>query len=353
MPVMLSRKQKYWLLQVGGWGFIGLVILFFIHNYKVDIPTRVMLGRIAVVCIAGIFITHLLRLFIKWRGWLMQSIEKVIPKLIVAMVVTSMLYSLIMVGAVDLFNLSVEGNRRLSFLARWLGSTVDNGLFILPWVLIYYFYHFIEKSRKQQLDTLQLETLIKALELKTIKGHINPHFIFNSLNSIRALVAENPERARAAITELSNILRSSMQVEKAETVPFEKELDIVKDYLALENMRFEDRLKIEYEIDEDTLDQPVPPMMLQTLVENAIKHGISKQLKGGVVRIISDFKGNFHELAVQNTGELNGYYNAEGFGISSTTGRLSIMYGENARFEIKQLSPSLVEAKVLIPVTVN
>ena len=77
---------------------------------------------------------------------------------------------------------------------------------------------------------------------------------------------------------------------KSETVSFEKELNIVKDYLALENMRFEDRLKVEYEIDEDTLDQPVPPMMLQTLVENAIKHGISKQINGGVVKIISDFK---------------------------------------------------------------
>ena len=350
---MFNRKKRYWLLQVCGWGFIGLVILFFIHNYKVNISNQVMFGRIAVVCVAGIFITHLLRSFIIWRGWLMQSIEKVIPKLIISMVITSMIYSLMMLGAIDLFNLSVEGNRRLSFLARWLGSTVDNGLFILPWVLIYYFYHFIEKSRKQQMDTLQLESLIKELELKTIKGHINPHFIFNSLNSIRALVDENPQRARAAITELSNILRSSLQVEKVETVTFEKELNIIKDYLALEYMRFEDRLKIEYEIDEDTLDQPVPPMMLQTLVENAIKHGISKQIKGGVVRIISDFKGDFHELAVQNTGQLNGFLNNGGFGLSSTKNRLDILYGDNAKFEIKQVTPFLVEAKVKLPVQIN
>ena len=359
---MFNREKRYWLLQICGWGFIGLVTLFVIHNYKVNIPNWVIFGRITVVCLAGIFITHLLRLFIKWRGWLMQSIEKVIPKLIIVMVITSMLYSLVILGAVDIFKLSVDGNKGLSFMARWLGSTVNNGLFIMPWVLIYYFYHFIEKSRKQQLDTLQLESLIKELELKTIKGHINPHFIFNSLNSIRALVDENPERARAAITELSNILRSSMQVEKAETVPFEKELDIIKDYLALENMRFEDRLKIEYEIDEDTLDQQVPPMMLQTLVENAIKHGISKQIKGGVVRIISDFNGDFHELAVQNTGQLNGYINGDarpddlfgrGFGLSSTRDRLSLLYGEDARFEIKQLTSSLVEAKVKLPVQIN
>ena len=103
------------------------------------------------------------------------------------------------------------------------------------------------------------------------------------------MVDENPERARTAITELSNILRSSMQAEKTETTTLEKELSIVKDYLELEQIRFEDRLKVEYDIDEDTLDQQVPPMMLQTLVENAIKHGISKQVNGGLIKVTSDF----------------------------------------------------------------
>jgi len=144
-----------------------------------------------------------------------------------------------------------------------------------------------------------------------------------------------------------------MQTEKLEAVPFEKELLIVKDYLALENMRFEDRLFVEYEIDEDTLDQPVPPMMLQTLVENAIKHGISKQITGGKVKIISDFKDDFHELAVQNTGKLNGTDKGEGFGLPSTLSRLSLLYGEKARFSIKQVSPDIVEAKVLLPLQIN
>ena len=170
------------------------------------------------------------------------------------------------------------------------------------------------------------------------------------MNSIRALVDENPERARQAITELSNILRSSMQADKSESVTMERELSIVKDYLALENMRFEDRLKVEYDISDDTLYLPVPPMMLQTLVENAIKHGISKQLHGGVVKIVSEVKDNFHQLSVQNTGYLNGYVNSEGFGLSSTTDRLSLLYGNKAKFEIKQSTPTLVEATVLIPV---
>jgi two-component system, LytTR family, sensor kinase len=349
----IRNSTKYWLLQVAGWGLVGLVMIFFAHAYKVEITNKVLLSRIAIVFISGIFVTHILRLIIKWRGWMMQPIEKVIPKLVVSMVVASMLFSLMVLAGIDYFSLGQESSKKLSFLAKLAGSTVDNGLFILPWVLIYYFYHFFQKSQRQQMDTLRLETLIKELELKTIKAHINPHFIFNSLNSIRALVDENPQRARKAVTELSNILRSSLQSEKMETVPLEKELSIVKDYLALENMRFEDRLRIEYDIDEETLGQPVPPMMLQTLVENAIKHGISRQVNGGVVKVISDFNNDYHELTVQNTGYLNGYKSGdEGFGLSSTTNRLTLLYGDKAKFEIKQTTPSLVEAKVSIPVGV-
>lgn len=350
---MLFGNSRYWLLQLLGWGFVGLVMIFFAHAYKVNISDKILLGRVAIVFTSGILVTHLLRMLIKWRAWMMQSIEKVIPKLTIALIIASLLFSLIVLSGIDYFNLGTGSSKKLSFFARLLGSSVDNGLFILPWLLIYYFYHFFQKSRRQQMDTLRLETLIKELELKTIKAHINPHFIFNALNSIRALVDENPTRARRAITELSNILRSSMQSEKMETVPFEKELSIVKDYLALENMRFESRLKTEYEIDEDTLNQPVPPMMLQTLVENAIKHGINKQINGGVIKIISDFTGDFHELTVQNTGKLSGEINEFGFGLSSTNNRLSLLYGDKATFELKQLNGSMVQAKVLIPVTIH
>jgi two-component system LytT family sensor kinase len=141
-----------------------------------------------------------------------------------------------------------------------------------------------------------------------------------------------------------------MQTEKAETVPLEREMAIVKDYLALEKIRFEERLKVELEIDEDTLEEPVPIMMLQTLVENAIKHGISKRLEGGVIRVRSYFRGDHHELVVQNTGHLNGHAREGGFGLISTQSRLSILYGPRANFEIKDVNADIVEAKISIPV---
>jgi LytS/YehU family sensor histidine kinase len=125
--------------------------------------------------------------------------------------------------------------------------------------------------------------------------------------------------------------------------------------LALETIRFESRLRVVYHIDEDTLDQPVPPMMLQTLVENAIKHGIGKQREGGVVEIWSDFKNDYHELIIRNTGSIDSDLDIDnsGFGISSTKNRLGLLFGNNAEFYIHNTSDHMVEAVVRLPLATN
>jgi two-component sensor histidine kinase len=355
---MRIGNTRYWLFQLIGWGSFALINTFFAFSF--DRLTPEFFQRLGVFLFLGVVFSHLMRVIILRFGLLQKNLNTQILQFFIITFFLALVVSYITVEALITFNLIKKDE--VDLLARtdvsyWvskvllvLSSAFSYFILFFIWSLIYFVYHYVAKSRKQQMDTLQLESLVKELELKTIKAHINPHFIFNSLNSIRALIDENPGRARNAITELSNILRSSMQTEKIEAVPFERELNIVKDYLALENMRFEDRLKVEYDIDEETLDQPVPPMMLQTLVENAIKHGISKNISGGKVKIISDFSDNYHELAVQNTGQLNGAFKAEGFGLPSTLNRLSLLYGEKAQFSIKQLTNEIVEARVLIPV---
>ena len=347
MPKSVSRY--YWWCQLGGWGFSGLMIIFLSFLLGDPKITPKGLEHLGVMVFSWIFITHIFRLFIKSSNWLILPVEKAVPNFLLGVIVVCVIGGLIDIGLTSLFGLT-NNKYKSDFSTLVVLNTLRNAMLIIPWTLIYYFFHYIEKTRKQQLDTLKLESLVKELELKTIKSHINPHFIFNALNSIRALIDENPSRARTAITELSNILRSSMQAEKLETVPFEKELNIVKDYLALEHIRFEDRLQVEYEIDEDTLGQPIPPMMLQTLVENAIKHGISRHVGGGQVKIVSDFIGNYHELRIQNTGHLNGSMNGDGFGLNSTRNRLHLLFGDKANFKIEQVNGGMVEAQVLIPV---
>lgn len=346
---MRSKSSLYWWCQLGGWLLYGLTMVFFAYIFE-NKTNHILYPRIAITILFGLIFTHLLRELIvklelrppihtqKW--WLLTVI-------VLGIVV---LYNLANSAIVEWLKM-YDPKIKVSVEKRFLANLILDSPLVLVWVSIYYLWHFVELGTTTEIQKVRLESLVKELELKTIKSHINPHFIFNALNSIRALVDENPERARTAITELSNILRSSMQAEKLETVPFERELNIVKDYLALEHIRFEDRLQIEYDIDEDTLDQPVPPMMLQTLVENAIKHGISKQKVGGLVRVISDYRDNHHELIVQNTGQLNGNTtNGDGFGINSTRNRLKLLFGGKATFEIRNTENDMVEAKIKMPV---
>ena len=348
-----NASKYYWYCQIGGWMLIGAgIIAANITVLHSSVAVNLIYLYTAILVVPGFIATHVFREVIRNSGWLQLPVEKALPKFLMGTFFTCLGASLIRIGTFAILGLA-HFKTMPDFLADLMASIAEYAIVIVPWTLIYYFYHYIESSRKQQLDTLKLEALVKELELKTIKAHINPHFIFNALNSIRALIDENPVRARKAVTELSNILRSSMQAEKLETVTFEKELNIVKDYLALEYIRFEERLQVEYEIDEDTLDQPIPPMMLQTLVENAIKHGISRQVDGGRVRIVSEFRENYHELMIVNTGVLNGSRDVDGFGLASTKNRLQILFGKKANFDIREIDGNSVQARVLIPVDGN
>ncbi len=322
------------------------VNFFFAWTFRGSI-SPLFVGRVLILVVLGVLLTHLMRWILLRLNVLQKKFEWQTVYFLGITFVFSVVFALLLQFIFTQFQL--YGEQRISYTNRLISNTFNSFVTLLVWNLIYFIYHYVERVRNQQIEAFKSEALIRELQLQTIKSHINPHFIFNALNSIRALVDENPARARRAITELSNILRSSMQAEKAETVPFEEELNIVKDYLALEQMRFEERLKVQFEIDPATLHQPVPPMMLQTLVENAIKHGISKNVSGGEVKVISRFNGPEHELIVRNTGQLNGAFNNGGFGVSSTQDRLELMFGGRASFTLHNTSPSEVEARVQMP----
>ncbi|MEI6264562.1 MAG: histidine kinase [Sphingobacteriia bacterium] len=346
------RNQRkavlYWWCQIGGWMMYGLTMVFFAFVFDSKINT-IFYPKLLVIITTGLFFTHILRELIKAFKLRPPELSKKWALFTVILLIILVLFNLTNSALAEWWGL-YNPKTKVSVEKRFLVNLVSDSPLILVWVSIYYLWHYIELGTKIEIQKVKLESLVKELELNTIKSHINPHFIFNALNSIRALVDENPERARTAITELSNILRSSMQSEKLTTVPFEKELNIVKDYLALEHIRFEDRLMVEFDIDEDTLDQPIPPMMLQTLVENAIKHGISKHKQGGLVKIISDFKDNHHEVIVQNTGTFLQNDLSDGFGISSTHNRLNLLFGRKANFTICDKGDNLVEAMIIMPV---
>lgn len=340
--------SKYWLCQIGGWSTYIIVYTFFYVTLRTK-EQPYFFEVLFLDAIIGIGITHLIRAFILRFGILEVRLDYQVSFMFLTTVGASFLFAFASIYLEDALGLTAESFKQYSLINKTLRASFGSFLFLIIWNLIYFTYHYVLKSQQQQLDKVRLQTLIKDMELKTILAHINPHFIFNALNSIRALVDENPVRAREAITQLSHLLRSSMMAEKVETTPLSKELNIVRNYLALEYIRFEDRLNVEYDIDDNTLNQPIPPMMLQNLVENAIKHGISKKIEGGLIKIISEYKDNHHKITVKNTGYLNEDLNPVGFGLSSTQSRLKLLYGGKASFEIKNNQENMVEAIIVMP----
>ena len=345
---MKKHSSLYWICQIAGWFSYGLTILFFASILDKEL-NPIFYPRLAINLSIGILITHLLR-----ETMHRFSLRPPMPsnqwwKLVLLLFVFSILNSFSTSYVADILKL-YEPGRNIPLSRRFLFSIIFDTPIFLVWMSVYVLWHYIEFTNTEEIKKVRLETMIKELELKTIKSQINPHFIFNALNSIRALVDEDPQRARQAITELSNILRSSIQVDKVEITSLEKELDIVKDYLALEYIRFADRLKVVYEIDSKTLSHQIPPMMLQTLVENAIKHGLSKQPGDCTIKIISNVENDKLVLIVQNTGLLQ-QAEKDGFGLQSTRERLNILYRGQAIFEIYQCEPNEVTAKLIIPIS--
>jgi sensor histidine kinase YesM len=348
MFLWVKKIRTYWWCQILGWtAYLGINLLFAYTFRETVNPTFVY--RVLLVIFLGISLTHFMRgVIIRWEI-LSKSFDKQIGYFFLITISFALLIAFISNISNIQFELLDKDELKFSFARRFTASSVNAFFLLSLWNLIYFVYHYATRVRNQQIESLKTEALIRDLQLQTIKSHINPHFIFNALNSIRALIDENPSRARQAITELSNILRNSMLADKVETVALSKELSIVKDYLALEEIRFEERLNVRYDLDEETMERPVPPMMLQTLAENAIKHGIGKSMKGGQVTIVSHLEDKFHYIGVINTGQIKGVYNEGGFGIAGTKNRLKLMFGDKASFSLRNMDAEHVEAAVRMP----
>ncbi len=341
----MSHSIKYWTCQILGWLTFAVLSIILSSNNSPNLAY----ADIA-FSIFGLTVSHLSRVYIYAKWWNKYNMEQILYRLL---------------GLVPAVALLLGGFYLLLIYFTQVGSTkitlkIASNIFFSSliiyacWNLLYFIFKFIARNRKLFIERLQMENSVKSLEIKTIKNNLQPHFIFNALNSIRALVDEDPTRARESITQLSNILRNSIQTNKVETVFLHQELEIVKDYLCLESIRYEERLSVVYEIEDNTLQLPVPPMMLQTLVENAIKHGIAATVNGGKIIIKSFIKSNMHYITIGNTGQYvpggSKAATSDGFGLESTIDRLKFLFGEAATLAIKNINHENVLLTIQIPI---
>ena len=291
--------------------------------------------------------SHLFRAWILRHGWLDLPLMRAVPRICFGNMVCG--------AAVTAINSATAVLLHINRQHEWNWWNVIPiftvwSIVIFLWAVIYFGVGYFERYRDTRFEQLRLAVAVKNSELRALLAKVNPHFLFNCLNSLRALTLEDPLRAQQMSDQLASVLRYSLQSGRSQTVSLESEIDAIRAYLRLESMRFEDRLRVDIDVDPLSRLIPIPPMLVQTLVENGVKHGIARIAQGGEIRVTSKLEADGLKIQVINTGRLG----SEGsggteIGLHNARERLRILYGSAASLILRNSGDDEVLAEVWVP----
>ncbi|MGB0888026.1 MAG: sensor histidine kinase [Vicingaceae bacterium] len=342
---MLNKRKLYWISQITGWLLYAIIVGIF--NVLIgNVFSLELLFSLISIFLIGLSIAHAFRMIIVKLNWMRFSIAHLIPRILLITLLASVLVYFL--KSIIIERLIVENAYEFN-LAEAFRSIISWTILYIIWSLLYFLFHFINNYKREEIKNLKWEAAKNEIELNKLKSQLNPHFIFNAMNSIRALINEDPNLAKEAITQLSNVLRNSLLMGKQKLISFGDEMKLVNDYLGLEKTRFEERLTIVKNIEKNTEVFLIPPLMIQTLVENGIKHGTSKLPEGGVLEINSCLNNEQLIIIIYNSGFYDKNAQSEtGFGLINTKQRLKLLYGNDAEFDIENKDGN-VKTTLIIP----
>jgi sensor histidine kinase YesM len=365
-PLIMQPKSQrvYWVFQLTGWGTYSLS-RFVGGIWVMKLPWVHFGLQLLFVDALAFGLSHLLRHYVRRHQWRALPIRKLILRIIAAALIRGIPLG-ILTQFTDLASLQdpnefLEGmSSALRFelaLPVAIALEIVNwaGVFLI-WLTIYFTAIAVREHRSAQLKQSELARALQLAELRLLKSQLNPHFLFNALNTVRSLIADNPARAQSAVTRLANTLRYSLTSRQDELVTLSQEMQIVADYLELESMRFEDRLRIEIQVPDNAAGVRIPVMLLQTLAENAIKHGIAELPAGGLLRISAALQNAMLILEVTNPrpaahrpepDELRSAH--EGVGLHNARDRLRLLFGSGASLELDLSNPAVATARLTVP----
>ncbi len=355
----MNTSRAYWTCQLLGWGLYGSSQ---VYNGIVALPVpweRVVL-EIALLNVAAVGFTQLLRVFMLRRGWTKLSMRQLLPRSLVASLLPGLVLGAAMhfmavapmwgldpirdEAVIETLPLAIQTMNPLTL------RTVNWSVAFFIWIALYISITSVRERHAAELRQSELTRALQSAELRLLKSQLNPHFLFNSLNSVRALIAEDPSRARDAVTQLAGLLRYTLRSDHEELVTLERELATVGDYLALESLRFGDRMSVELDIAAGAEDIRVPVMLLQTVVENAIKHGIAELPGGGVLRVSATLRDKALHVEVQNPRPANPPpREQQGSGLYNATERLRLLFGSRATLELDLSQSDMAIVRIRVP----
>jgi hypothetical protein len=342
--------RAYWLLQATGWGLLGACLAFStFYSVPPSKNTKADLVLTFVGIVLGVVVTHLLRVIILALRQRQVARRSLIASLGPAVVLSAMaIINPTVWVEVTWFDAQQEDLVGMT-LGAYLSTVALFSMLLFVWVFFYFGCLYYRRHRQATIDQLTLDAAVKEAELRALRTQINPHFLFNSLNCLRALVPRELTRPREAITILADLLRANLTLGHNHLIPLSRELEMADNYLALEQLRFESRLRVQRQIAPAALSCLVPPFVIQTLIENAIKFGVARFEEGGdVVLRIELTEADQLEIAVENRGQLDDGTPETGVGIRNARARLSLLFGPTASLTLRQVGNRVV-ATVSLP----
>ena len=339
----LVGGRAYYVSHLAGWSLYGLLQYW--------LPPRgfpVAMGAVAWCC-TGLLGTHFLAWYADHRRWRTIS-QLIIPFAVGTLVLSAAMNTARAAMGTFWFHESFQPTHSWVVLAHYVQSV----LVISVWCAVVLTANEVNRRRSAEMEALRLALIAQTSQFQTLRSQLNPHFLFNCLNSLRELIDEDRNRAKQVIELLSALLRYTLRAERVETVSLKEELGAVEDYLALEKVRFEERLRTRFDIDPQSLQAKLPPMLLQTLAENGVKHGIARLPAGGELAVVTEvLEGNLR-VEVTNSGELSdATEGSSAVGLKNARERLRLMYGDGASLTLAAAGECKVRAEVVIPLRSN
>lgn len=296
----------------------------------------------------AVALTHAYRWVILSGKWKDKKLAALAPRVVVASLICGAILTALS-WTMDRPTWEAEGFGAglAALLVVWLS------LQIVAWSGAYFSLHYYVQLQEAKVQKLRVDMSVKEAALATLRSQVNPHFLFNGLNTLRSLIDTDPDRARLMVTQLAKIFRASLAGGNAQLVPLEQEIETVDAYLQIEKMRFEEKLEICSAVDVNPGEALLPPFLMQTLVENAVKYGGTDELGVRRVAYRVDAEPGWIRIEVENLGRMGRSSGSTGVGLKMASERLALLYDGRATLRINDEPGGKVVARAVIPQAQN